>query len=297
MEKESQRFTDTYKEVKLLNPPSLRSFMRDKALDLLSYRDRFRGLETELKKPRIQFIYLHHMFRDELTNFEKLMDQLSKHHEFISFSEAVEKIVTGTIDKPYISISSDDGFKNNLLALDILKDYNAKACFFVNTDIVNESDFNTLKKYCAEKLNFPPVEFLTWKEVEKIQADGHEIGSHTRSHERISELSNQEITDNIEKTSIVLKKYCGEAKHFAFPYGRFTDFNHSGREAVFRAGFISCSSAERGCHINGPKISHNELCIRRDHMILDWNIDHILYFIAKNSRNSSPDNNLFPLTL
>ena len=66
------------------------------------------------------------------------------------------------IDKPYIAFSSDDGFKNNLFAAEILNNYGASACFFINPGLVEECDFQKIKNHCRNKLHLPPIEFLNW---------------------------------------------------------------------------------------------------------------------------------------
>ncbi len=67
-----------------------------------------------------------------------------------------------------------------------------------------------------------------------------------------------------------------------------------GREIVFNSGFTSCATAERGCHINHDRLLLNhELYIRRDHVILDWSIDHIFSLLANNSKKATIYNNLF----
>jgi peptidoglycan/xylan/chitin deacetylase (PgdA/CDA1 family) len=287
-------FVTNYSEVKSQKPATLKSFIRNIALTGLS-------LATDRKyldKPRVQFLYLHHLFTDEEKQLDTLLKTLSHNYTFISYKEGVEKILAGTIDKPYIVFSSDDGFKNNLRAAEILGDYNAKACFFINPGIVGETDFEKIKRHCSETLRFPAVEFLNWNEVEKLQQWGHEIGGHTMMHMNIAEASEQKIKDDMGQTFDILKKRCGTVNHFAFPYGRFHHFSAAGRKAVFEAGFTSCATAERGCHVNPPHgLNNTNLCIRRDHIMLGWTLQHIMYFLANSAKKANVNNNLFPASL
>lgn len=289
------KYFNTYKEIKTLRPSRLRGKLRKYALDGLSILDKLKGIEDELNKPRVQFLYIHHIFKDEEIGFDKLLKKLSLNHEFLSYSESITKILEGKIDRPYICFSSDDGFKNNLKAAEILNAYNAKACFFINPSIMENKSFEEIEKYCQTRLNFLPVEFMNWNDIESLQKMGHEIGSHTMDHINVAKTEKNVFIEDCNRTFEILQKKCGEAKHFAFPYGRFFHFNEIGREVVFDSGFISCATAERGCHINhNGKLLNHELCIRRDQVILDWNINHILYFLARNSRKATISNNLFP---
>jgi peptidoglycan/xylan/chitin deacetylase (PgdA/CDA1 family) len=286
---------EVYKDIKKQKPEGFRGFMRARALDGLSAFDKLKGIEEDLNKPRIQFLYVHHVFRDEEKNFDVLLKRLSANHTFISYSEAVSRILEQKIDKPYICISSDDGFRNNMGAAAVMNNYGAKGCFFINPAVIGEQSFSKIESHCRERLSFPPVDFLNWQEVEQLQKMGHEIGSHTMEHIDVAKTREDLFAEDCAKTFAILTSRCGEVRHFAFPYGRFVNFNEMGRKAVFNAGFISCATAERGCHINPErKMPKEELCILRDHIILDWNIDHIFHFLVKNSRRATVANNFYP---
>jgi peptidoglycan/xylan/chitin deacetylase (PgdA/CDA1 family) len=288
------RFIHNYSEVARQKKTTLKSVLRNVALTGLSAV----SSSSYLKVPRVQFLYIHHLFRDEEKQLNKLLKLLAEDHQFISYSEAVERVLSGNIDKPYITFSSDDGFKNNLKAAEILDRYNAKACFFVNPGIVGATDYDVINKFCTETLRFPPVEFLTWHEIHKLQVAGHEIGSHTMMHINIAETPVQAITEDMHQTFKILTERCGSVAHFAFPFGRFFHFSAEGRKATFEAGFTTCATAERGCHIASPgPIAREDLCIRRDHTVLGWDINHIMYFLINNAKNANISNNLFPDSL
>ena len=272
-----------------------RGILRDSVLDILSFKTKLPNAEKFFEKSRIQFLYIHHVFDDEIKNFDKLLNYLSKHHNFISYSKAVNKILTGDIDKSYICISSDDGFKNNLNAVKIMNKYGVKGCFFVNPDTIGLKDFSKVKSFCNNKLRCPPVEFMEWDDLENLIKSGHEIGSHTMNHIKVSETKINIVEDNINESYQILNKRFGEVSHFAYPFGRYFHFNKQAFDLVFKAGFISCASAERGCHISDEKpLNNNQLLIRRDNLVCNSDINHILYFILNNSKNSSPKSNFYP---
>ncbi|MHA4808327.1 polysaccharide deacetylase family protein [Flavitalea flava] len=292
-------FVDTYQELKVYKPPTARSRLRDLALSTIAGGFGLLHDQKELfRKPRIQFLYIHHVFRDEEKSLAVLLEYLSRDHHFISYSEAVNRILKSDIDKPYICISSDDGLKNNLAAASILNDFNAKACFFICPSIIDERDPEKAGEFARVRLHFPPVEFLTWKEVEFMQKQGHEIGAHTLSHINIAATPQAALEEEIAGCHAAIKAKCGSADHFAYPYGRFSDFTEYGRKLVFQSGFGSCASAQRGCHITDRNKNKSEepenLLIRRDHIILSWPLQHILYFLASSSKKASEKNNHFP---
>ena len=274
---------------------SLRDYSRSLVLKGLTFKDRFVGIENDLQKNRVQFLYIHHTFKDEEQKLERLLNRLLKTHTFVSYSEAVQIIVKGKIDKPYISISSDDGFKNNLGFAKILNAYNIKACFFINPAIIGVNDFRVIADYCKNRLNFPPVEFLNWRDIDLLMSSGHEIGSHTMNHVIMSMTEERILEQECIESYEIIREKCGYVRHFAFPYGRFFHFSELAKKIVFNSGYITCASAERGCHINDGTIDIplDELCIRRDLVVLDRPLDEVFYFLASNSRKCSMSNNFF----
>ena len=96
------------------------------------------GFESALTRPRVHFVYLHHVFEDEVEPFRDLVRTLTSKMRAIDYSEGVERILSNRIDRPYVKGSFDDGFKNCLAAEKILEEFNALACFFVGSGIVGE---------------------------------------------------------------------------------------------------------------------------------------------------------------
>ena len=274
----------------------IRYLLRHKTLDLLSLKNKFFRDMEYLKKPRLQFLYIHHVFKDELEKFDILLKSLSVHHEFISYSEGVEKLLKGEIDKPYIIISSDDGFKNNIDAAKILDRYGIKGCFFINPTSIGLNEFQQIKKFCNSNLNFPATEFMTWDDVESLLNSGHEIGSHTMNHIDISKHSLEQVESELSDSFQLINSKCGTVKHFAYPFGSYSFFNKAAMELVYSVGYESCASAERGCYFQqGTKINRNDLLIKRDHVVCAWDLDHIFYFLISNSKSKKNQENPFLL--
>jgi peptidoglycan/xylan/chitin deacetylase (PgdA/CDA1 family) len=289
-------YVDSYKALREYKPATGRDRLRKLVLDGVVAGYRLRHNYSKIFScPRIQFLYIHHVFADEEEKLARLMDVLSKDHHFISYSEAVRRILTGDIDMPYITISSDDGLRNNLRAARVLEKYGVSGCFFICPSVIGERDFDRIAEFTANRLHFPPVEFLDWDEVASLQRRGHEIGGHTMSHINIGKTEGRELEDEIADCYSILAARCGKTDHFAYPYGRYTDFTLKGRKLVYASGFTSCSSAQRGCHIvkKGQRLQPDDLLIRRDHVVLDWPLEHILYFIARNALTASPANNFY----
>ena len=251
--------------------------------------------QDSFKVPRIHFLYFHHVFEDEKKPFEKLVSRLADAHTYISHSEAVERLIMGDVDRPYICWSSDDGFKNNLDAAQILQKYGASCCFYVNPYSIGMTDFKAIEKFCTERLVMPPVEFMNWDDLNFLIQNGHEIGSHTMKHDFVYEMNLDAFKKDLQQSKDILEKHCGPIKHFAYPYGKFEYFTEQAFDAVFEAGYDSCSTAVRGCHFTDSNgLPKEKLFIRRDQIIAAWKGSHIDYFISQSVKNMAPENNLVP---
>jgi peptidoglycan/xylan/chitin deacetylase (PgdA/CDA1 family) len=293
----NERFVENYADIRQMKSPTVRDLSRKIILDTASLAFNVTGeINRALSKNRVQFLYIHHIFKDEEAALKKLLAKLSKQHTFISYTEAVNRILTGTVDKPYISVSSDDGLKNNLGAAAILAEYGISGCFFICPPMINESNYEKIREFSANRLHLPPVEFLTWNDVEKLLQQGHEIGGHTMSHPNLAKCDQSQFAYEIGNCYTEIVKHCGGVKHFAYPYGRYFHFTENARKNVFTAGFESCASAERGCHISpaGTIIKKEDLFIRRDHVLLNWPVEHILFFMARNVQKAALQNNYSP---
>lgn len=116
----------------------------------------------------------------------------------IQQKESVEE--SGVKEKPSIAITFDDGPSGRYTGrlLDGLKERNVKASFFLIGENAEEN----------------PVL------VERIYKEGHLIGNHTYSHDKMTHLSEEAAVREIEKTDQVISAITGE--HVAYmrpPFG------------------------------------------------------------------------------
>lgn len=273
---------------------SPRTIARHVALSALAAGYRLSNRLEALARNRVQFLYLHHLFPEEEQGFRQLLERLSQDHYLISYTEAVGRVQSGQIDRPYVCFSFDDGLQNNLRAGQILAEFGVSACFFICPALVGEADQRVLGDYCVRRIDLPLTELLSWREVEALLKLGHEIGSHTMSHEVQADLGGREIETEIGASYDLLAARLGGVRHFAWPRGLFQHFNAAAAAAVFRAGHQSCASAERGCHVAGLQQPPYGLCIRRDYISARWPQSHILYFMARSSLRACAANNQWP---
>jgi len=193
----------------------------------------------------------------------------------VSYSKAVELAKQGGPEKAYITLSSDDGFKNNLKAAELCSKHGISMCFFINPALIDEQNHAIIKKHCAYRLHLPAIEMLTSKDLKQIIELNQEIGHHTMNHERVSDLDKSKIQKDTSEGFSFIKKLGVEKVHFAFPYGRESDYSEEFHQDYIDA-FESVSSAVRGYH--SQALPSNGV-IHRDHLVLSWPMAHIKYFI------------------
>ncbi len=126
------------------------------------------------------------------------------------FSAAVAKngrllpIYCVETDKPQIAISFDAawGADDTDQLLEILRDNNVKATFF-------------MCGYWVDK--YPD-------EVKKIAEDGHDLGNHSATHPHMSQLSCQQIAEELTETGDKVKELTGvDMDLFRAPFGEYTN--------------------------------------------------------------------------
>jgi peptidoglycan/xylan/chitin deacetylase (PgdA/CDA1 family) len=274
-----------------------KSLARSLALSGLAAVGRLTGLEANLRRPRVHFLYLHFVPGAEEEQFRRLLRVLSKDHRFISYSDAVARVYSGDIDRPYLTFSVDDGIRNGLRLAEILDEFGAKACFFVCDRIPELKHPAEIEAFCRLELEIPPTDFLSWDDMESLLRSGHEIGNHSARHRTLSDLSLDQLEDDIAGGLERLRSHFGDAvRDFAWPRGRFFHMSADAAAVVFRSGHSSCASAERGCHVSRP-ISRESLCIRREHIISRWPLSHSMYFIARSAASADEASNRWPESL
>ncbi|HEY4505502.1 MAG TPA: polysaccharide deacetylase family protein [Candidatus Paceibacterota bacterium] len=195
-------------------------------------------------------------------NFEEQLLFMKKNgHSFIHFSDLGRSDIK-KLRKPTI-VFFDDGFKDVLVnALPILKKYKIPATVFITTGLVEKTHFlwtllmrRMLKgkvvkaeaekkilemkklsgkerekkihkmrgEYGFKRNNETPV-FLDWKDVKLLVDHGVEIGSHGVSHEKMTELSELELFNELSASKAMLKGKIGEkVQSVSYPYGRYNE--------------------------------------------------------------------------
>lgn len=118
-----------------------------------------------------------------------------------------------SLDKPFldykntISITIDDGYKDTLDAVNILNQFQIPFMLFITTDSINHSQY----------LNSDDIYDISLLDICKI-------GTHGKSHRKLSNLSYDEQFEELNISKKVLEDISGNnISYVSFPHGSFND--------------------------------------------------------------------------
>lgn len=109
-------------------------------------------------------------------------------------------------DKALITFRFDDAYTSQVAALDLLAGERMKATVYAITGYVETPSY------------------MTWKDLERLNSLGHEIGSHSVDHESMIFMSAGALDSQFRKSREMLEKKGISAVSFAWPYGFFSPF-------------------------------------------------------------------------
>lgn len=140
--------------------------------------------------------------------------------------------------KPVI-ITFDDGYESTYFnAVPRLSKFSFRAVFFVMGNVLLQN--NSWDMQMGE----PEARLMDSSLISKLMDNGHEIGAHTLTHPRLTELSEEQMDLEVAGSRKAIESFTGKApKSFAYPYG-----NLDGRVkgAVQEAGFTFGIATDTG---------------------------------------------------
>jgi peptidoglycan/xylan/chitin deacetylase (PgdA/CDA1 family) len=156
----------------------------------------------------------------------------------------------GPMEKPSVVLTFDDGFRNVVEnALEPLARNQFRAIQFLVADLVGKT--NEWEQHDGEARE--PL--MDGAQVREWLAAGHEIGSHTLTHPRLTRLALGAAREEITASKKALEDRFGRAiEHFCYPYG---DWNEPVRDLVGEAGYVTACTTVFG--VNSASTGPHEL--------------------------------------
>lgn len=171
-----------------------------------------------------------------LANFERQLDLLAALGYRTATMAAVASANNADTSRTAV-ITFDDGYEDNLLAVDALVRRGMTATWFIVTGAIGAPpDW----PYDGR----PDGRMLNAAELRAMQASGMEIGSHTTSHCRLTRTDDSRLDFELTASKAALEQILGnELGSFAYPYG---DWDERCARAVARAGYRQACTTRTG---------------------------------------------------
>jgi peptidoglycan/xylan/chitin deacetylase (PgdA/CDA1 family) len=133
-----------------------------------------------------------------------------------------------------VAVTFDDGYRDLMAhAVPVLRELRIPATFFVVAGAVGGKD----AWYRGDR------ELLTWEELEQLKFAGFEIGSHSMTHARLTEIGAEAARREIAESKRALEERLGvPVRHFAYPQGKHDEgVKRLVEEAGYRAAWATRS--------------------------------------------------------
>lgn len=249
-----------------------------KLLKIKNYLKKYLINKTlQIKKPEnntTQFIYYHHVFRDEKKTFIEQMKYLNNIGDFTNYENALNiKKYNKKKKERFFVISIDDGFKNNLEICDILITYKIPATFFVPVSFIGNNRDDSGKVFFLNEKLF--IDFLDWDDCKKIINDNlFNIESHSVNHANFLQLNNNQVYFELNQSKLEIKKKLNlTVKHFACPYGGYNKFRDL--EIARKIGYKSFSVSDR----RKIDLKKDNFLIKRHNIDSSWDLNFLKFFL------------------
>lgn len=157
-------------------------------------------------------------------------------------------------------LTFDDGFLSSKQIVEtVLNPLNIKAIFFVTTDFIECSHRENYQKFMRKNLKLSDWETIqdqamNWEDVRWLSSNGHEIGSHTKTHPNLAQLSDARLKEEIEGSKEIITRHIGKnVNSFAYPFGDIGRLSGPSLELVgqaYKFGFTGLRGNNKKAHFS-----------------------------------------------
>jgi hypothetical protein len=254
----------------------MRQTLRGLYLDLVSavpigFPDRF-----------LKCLCCHYVFDNQLKEFESLIIELKEHGTFVRSEDCIE-MARGRrrVDQCYLHLTFDDGLRNVVKnAFPILARHEVPATFFVPSGMVGAS-FDTAERFCRRERYRSTSEFATWEDLKALDPALVTIGSHTKNHIRLSDISVDPVRlrDELSGSKSEIEDRLGrECTLFAWPRGQRPDIDVVSLTMAKQVGYQAAFGAFGGSVVSRTP---DTFVIPRQHFEVQWPRRHVMYLIRR----------------
>lgn len=193
--------------------------------------------------------YREHEMNVTPENFRAQMAWLARNCPIISLDQAAEGVEG-------VAVTFDDGYRDNWMnAAPVLQHFSIPATVFIVT--------GGMGKMLPHDNDPLTSILLTWEEAKRLQEAGVEIGAHSVTHSRLSELDERGQRFEIGRSARLIKKRFDTApRAFAYPYGSILDYNEMSKILLEEFGYTIAVTNRYGVNYpDGDPLELRRICI------------------------------------
>jgi peptidoglycan/xylan/chitin deacetylase (PgdA/CDA1 family) len=178
--------------------------------------------------------------------FEHQIGMLVKRgYRGMTFTQAINSRLSGRV----LAVTFDDAYRSVLeLALPILERHRVPATVFAPTDFIDSEQ--SMRWAGIDRWRGGPHEReltpMSWAELRTLADAGWEIGSHTGSHPHLTQVDDDALGDELERSKRACEHHlAGPCTSIAYPYG---DVDARVVAATARAGYRAAATLPSRLH-------------------------------------------------
>lgn len=175
--------------------------------------------------------------------FARQLHFLKDHFTVITPEDLVRIMTVGqTLPDHAVLLTFDDGYRDVYdQAYPVLKEMGLRALLFPATDYIASG-----KPYPHDEGLSMANPVLNWEQLRAME-DVFAVGSHSKSHRRLTQISLPEAKDEIYSSKALLEDHLSRpVQFFCYPKGTAEDFNEPLEDLVREAGYLSSFVALTG---------------------------------------------------
>ena len=168
--------------------------------------------------------------------FREHLEYLIQNFRLVKLSDLVELLQSSSpVNESVVALTFDDAYTNFLqFAYPELKKRNIPATLFVPAQKLNE--YNTWD--FDEDTTYPFLKIMNEAEINTLDPEVVELGSHTSTHVQLSSLSGEDLEREICGSKHLLEeKFNRPITLFAYPYGELADFDERAIQLLEKCGY------------------------------------------------------------
>jgi peptidoglycan/xylan/chitin deacetylase (PgdA/CDA1 family) len=170
---------------------------------------------------------------------------LMNNYKIISLNQFLEIIESEQLpDEGLVVLTFDDAYENfRQYAYPLLQKFNIPATLYVPANLIggyNSWDYNNGTSY-------PYMKIMNSEDLLTLDSSLIELGSHSSHHYRLSQLNEQDLSEEIEGSKRMLENLLKrEFTLFAYPYGSLSDFDKRSVQMIKQANYRSAVTTHHG---------------------------------------------------